>query len=126
MRKDLVNFLKAISIFSLITGTLIYAASISVAAGRINHITWFIFLYFILITVIFHYGLLRSSQGNPQAFVRYYMGATTLKLFIHVIVILMYSLFHKEQAVHFIVTFLVIYILYTAFEAVLAVKKFRK
>ena len=103
MRKDFLRFLKAIFIFSLVVSAILYVASTGFAENKINHITWFIFFYFILVTSVFHMGLLKSSQGRPQAFVRYYMGATTFKLFIHVIVILMYCLFNREDAIRFII-----------------------
>ena len=126
MRKDFLNFLKALLIFSLITGLLTYFASTTFLPGKITLLTWQVLIYFIMITVVFHYGLLRSSQGKPQAFIRYYMGGVTVKLFVHVIVILMYSLFNRNEAVRFIITFLIFYFLYTTFETIFSVKRFRK
>jgi hypothetical protein len=125
MRKDFLNFLKAIFIFSVAAAAVLYAASMSFAQGRVNVISWLVFFYFIVVTAGFHYGLLRSSQGKPQAFIRYYMGGTTFKLFIHVAVILMYCLFNRNDAVRFIVTFLILYVLYTVFEVAVSAKKFR-
>ncbi len=124
MRKDFLTFLKAILIFSTIIALGIL--SISFATDRITSVMWVIFIYFIFITSVFHFGLLKSSEGKPQGFVRYYMGATTFKLMVHVMVILLYCLLNREQAVPFIVSFLIFYVLYTAFEVALAVKKFRK
>ena len=126
MRNDFLDFLKAISVFSLVTGALLFTASVGLPDGDINRVSWFIFIYFIFITLVFHGGLLRASLGKPQVFIRYYMGATTFKLFIHVIVLIFYSLFNRNDAVQFIITFLVLYSLFTFFETVYAVKKFRK
>ncbi len=126
MRKDFLNFLKAIFIFSVITSALIYVASLSLVEDKINPLTWLLLFYFVSITAVFHFGLLKASEGKPQVFIRYYMGATTFKLFIHVIVILMYCLFNRNDAVRFIITFLILYILYTVFETVVAAKRFRK
>ena len=126
MRKDFLSFLKAIFIFSLIIGCAIYGASLFLPGGTIKTISWILFSYFILLTIVFHYGLLSSSKGKPQAFIRYYMGATTFKLFIHIIVILIYCLLNRDNAVQFIVTFLIYYLFYTGFETIYAVKKFRR
>ncbi len=126
MRKDFLSFLKAISIFSIAVAAITFVASLSFTADKINYVTWFILFYFVVITAVFHFGLLKSSLGRPQVFVRYYMGATTFKLFIHVIVILVYCLFNRNDAVRFIITFLVLYILYTVFEVWVAAKRFRK
>jgi hypothetical protein len=126
MRKDFLNFLKAIFIFSLIAAAITCIASVTFAGTKINYISWLILFYFVIVTIIFHFGLLKSSEGKPQAFIRYYMGATTFKLFIHVVVILMYCLFNRNDAVRFIITFLIFYILYTVFEVWVSAKRFRK
>jgi len=126
MQKDFLRFLKAIFIFSAIVACGLYVVSIYSPAGTITKISWILFFYFLLITIVFHYGLLSSSVGKPQAFIRYYMGATTFKLFIHIFVILIYGLLRRETAVRFIITFLVFYFLYTGFETIYAAKKFRK
>ena len=124
MRKDFLNFLKAIFIFSCIQALLIYWGSADFLAGKINHITWLLFFYMIMITLLFHAGLVRAANGKPQAFVRYYMGATTFKLFIHIVVILLYCLFNRNEAVRFIVAFLIFYILFTGFEVLMAIRMF--
>jgi hypothetical protein len=126
MQKDFIPFLKAIFIFSFIVGLLAFVFSVFLPENKVNAITWFQLLYFIFITLIFQLGLLKSSKGRPQSFVRYYMGATAFKLFVHVIIILMYCLFNRNDAVRFILTFLIFYIFYTVFEVAFAAQRFRK
>jgi len=126
MQKDFLSFLKAIFIFSLILSVFIYLASLFFSSVKIDSITWIILSYFFILTLIFHYGLLRSSQGKPQGFIRYYMAATTFKLFVHIIVLSLYCLFNRQEAVRFIITFLIFYVLFTVFEVTLAAKKFKK
>ena len=84
---------------------------------------WQILGYFSMISFGFHYGLVRSSVGRPQNFIRYYMAATTIKLLIHLSVILAYALTHKEKAISFIISFMVAYAIFTAFEVVTAMKQ---
>ena len=124
MQRDFLKFLKAIIVFSFIVAALIGFAEITFWEDEIDLLTWMVLLYFIVTTILFHVGLQRSAQGKPQSFVRYYMGATTLKLFVHVIVLLLYSLFNRDEAVQFIITFLIFYVLYTAFEVVYSAKRF--
>ena len=92
--------------------------------GKIDRVTYFQILYFFLVTLIFHTGLLRSSKGRPQEFVRYYMASTTGKLLLHVVVILGYSFINRQDSFRFIVVFLVYYIAFTAFETITVFKKF--
>ncbi len=82
--------------------------------------------YFSVLTYVFHLGLVKNLQGDPvkagQKFIRYYMAATTIKLMIHLIVILAVSLTHKSMAVPFIISFMVMYALFTAFEVYTSMK----
>lgn len=75
--------------------------------------------------MLFHFGLVQASKGRPQVFIRYYMASTTFKLLIHMSVVVIYALFNKEDAIRFISTFLVLYIIFTAFEVAVAWKQFR-
>ncbi|REJ80946.1 MAG: hypothetical protein DWQ44_04200 [Bacteroidetes bacterium] len=104
----------------------IILAGVLLPRGYVDSITWGILLYFLFTTLVFHVGLLRSSEGRPQVFVRYYMASTTLKLLLHMGVILIYSIFNKPDAMRFIITFLIFYIVFTAFEVGVVWKQFRK
>lgn len=84
---------------------------------------WQILAYFSIMSFGFHYGLVKSSVGRPQNFIRYYMAATTFKLLIHLAVILVYTLTHKTQAIPFIISFMVAYAIFTAFEVFTAMKQ---
>lgn len=105
---------------------LVLCASIILIAGgptESSVMRWQILAYFAVISFAFHYGLVRSSVGRPQNFIRYYMAATTIKLFIHLGVILVYALTHRSNAIPFIVSFMVAYAIFTAFEVVTAMKQ---
>lgn len=101
------------------------AAIILITGGTAEEsiLRWQILAYFSVISFGFHYGLVRSSVGRPQNFIRYYMAATTLKLFVHLGVILVYALTHKSKAIPFIISFMVAYAVFTAFEVVMAMKQ---
>ncbi|TAH41079.1 MAG: hypothetical protein EYC69_08870 [Bacteroidetes bacterium] len=112
----LLSALMALGIF--ITGKFI-------SAELVDSVTWMLLLYFIFVTLAFHYGLVRSAKGRTQVFIRYYMATTTFKLLLHMGVIIIYALFNKEDAIRVISSFLVFYIIFTAFEVALAWKQFR-
>lgn len=83
-------------------------------------------VYFFLVTLVFHAGLLHFAAGRPAVFVRYYMGATTLKLFLHLGILVFYALYRSEQLVPFATVFLVLYLCHTAYESVAAFRQMRK
>ncbi len=78
--------------------------------------------YFTIVSFAFHYGLVKSSIGRPQVFIRYFMAATTIKLFLHLGVIVFYAFSNKEKAYIFILTFMIFYFVFTAFEVYFSFK----
>jgi hypothetical protein len=86
---------------------------------------WWLLVFFGLITFLFHWGITRATQSRPQVFVRYYMGATTLKLMLNLVIIVVYALLHRDLAVSFIITFMIFYFLFTVFEVIFTWKTVR-
>lgn len=108
------RFLKQLIILSAIVGL------ISLIAGflmpRISPATPFLLLLIMSITMLVHRSLLRSYSGKPNRFINRFLALTTLKLLGYLAVITAYALINRPDAVPFIVTFLIYYVIYSAFE----------
>jgi len=78
-----------------------------------------------LITLGVHRYLLVSSQEENHRFTYKFMGATGVKMFIYLVLIVIYLLTDREHAVPFLICFLILYVLYSVFE-VLSVLKYLK
>lgn len=87
---------------------------------------WQLLGYFSFITILFHYGITKATESRPQVFVHYYMASTTLKLLLNLGIIVVYSMLHREMAVHFIISFMILYFLFTIFEVAYVWKTIRK
>ncbi len=110
--------------FSLAVGVLFYTIT-PILPERIRFGSfWAIQLVMILITIAFHLGLMRAGRAGDQAFVRFFMGATGLKMLVFMVLLIGYSMLNKATAVPFIVNFFLFYLLYTVFEVSLVYKKF--
>jgi hypothetical protein len=77
---------------------------------------WIAFGIFAAVTALVHLFLLRAAQKDPKAFVRGFMGATTLKIFVYLGFLVVFVLFSRENAAVFISEFAVFYFVFTAFE----------
>jgi hypothetical protein len=88
-----------------------------------NSYVW-IDILFILVTYSFHLGLKRSHLKGGKNFIRYYMGATGLKLFFFLMLIIVYALLNKEEAVAYALCFFFFYFIFTAFEVRYAFNQF--
>jgi hypothetical protein len=117
MQNSFVRYLITTLSFSILVGLASFLLVITVpAVVDITPTIYFIIGYFFVLTVSFHYGLLRSMKGKPQEFVRYFMGATTFKLLIHLAVVIIYALLNREHALPFILSFFAVYFLFMIYE----------
>ncbi len=76
---------------------------------------WIIPAFYFLIYAAFHFGTLRYAD-NGQGFIRYYMAATVIKLFILLGVLVLISISNTAIARPFIINFLLTYMLFMIFE----------
>jgi len=121
MKKYLNSFLPFVAVLAVI---------IFLSSGKLGaegaRLTWMIYIYFSLVTILFHYGIVLTTQSRPQVFIRYYMAATTIKLLLHLAIIVFYSMSNREMATRFIITFMIMYLLFTAFEVMAVWRNIRK
>lgn len=118
------NYLVVFTLFVVLicAGTYFFSAS---SGQELMNIRWGLIAYFVLMTFGFHAGLEAASKGKPAVFIRYYMGATSFKLLIHLGVILAFAFSYKQFAVPFIISFIVYYMLFMVFEVGMNWQKFR-
>jgi len=75
-------------------------------------------LVIFLITVLFHRYLIRSACESNRKFPAKFLGATGIKMGLYMILIILYILFDRENAVPFLLVFMIIYLTFTIFEVV--------
>jgi hypothetical protein len=93
------------------------------ASEDIIRMRWMVFGYFSIITLFFHLGVEQTTKSRPQVFIRYFMAATTIKLLMHLGIIVIFSILNRIIATQFILTFLAMYFLFTIFEVVFVWKR---
>jgi len=113
---ELRPFYAKLALYTTLIG-LVYYVSGSVRPSILTH-NWFPFMVILFagLTALFHVGLVRSGKKGNQVFVRYYMGATTFKLFLLMAVIIVYAFFIELDTRSFIIIFFLLYVIYTSFE----------
>ncbi len=82
-------------------------------------------LLLFVITLVVHRYLIIASKADNKKFTYKFIGATGLKMFIYLVLIVIYLLLDRENAVPFLIYFLILYVLYSFFE-VFAVLKYLK
>jgi uncharacterized membrane protein len=82
---------------------------------------------FIAATILVVYTILeRALKRSDQSFLRFFMALSGLKLFLFLIVMLVFALLDRPNAFSFILNFLLLYFLYSAFEVCSYYRSFRK
>ncbi len=87
---------------------------------------WFIFGFFIVLTISFHFFILNASKGRPQQLITSYMASSALRMILCLIVIIAYRFIDKTGIIPFAVAFILHYFLFTIFEVTLLLRHFRK
>ncbi|MBI3511087.1 MAG: hypothetical protein HY064_10525 [Bacteroidetes bacterium] len=88
--------------------------------------SWALLIFLTLVYVFAHLYISAGEKGKPGVFVRRFMGATTLRLMLFLIAILIFTFTRRDKAVLFLFHFLVLYILFTVFEVITFYKQLRK
>ena len=82
--------------------------------------------FFLAVTVLIHKGFLGSLNMNPRQFVTRFMLITTIKLLSFLAIIFIYAVSFPYDAAQFVLSFFVLYLIYSAFEAVAVVNLNKK
>lgn len=102
--------------FLLITGAAFWFYNQSVDPQFTHKHGWISFGIFAAVTGLVHIFLLQAAAKDPKAFVRGFMMANTIKIFVYLGFLVIFVLFVKSNATVFIAQFALFYLVFTAFE----------
>jgi hypothetical protein len=110
------NFIKKTILFSAIVSVIAYFAYYFLIPGFYLQTFPLLIAFFIVTTIVVHYILIKISKEKISKFSTFYLGSIAAKLFIYIIFIAIYVILNKSTAIPFLITFLILYFLYTFFE----------
>lgn len=116
MDKTFQKFSKQIIFVALIAAALTYGLSFFIPVNFISNSWPIIILFFLSISLLVHRYLLKKADGNHGKFINAFLLTTTIKLLLFLSVILIYVLLNRADAIGFILTFFVYYLIFTFFE----------
>ena len=83
-------------------------------------------VFFYVLSLSVHFILIKSSKQKFTRFNNYFMLSTVSKLVLYMIIVITYVLKNAGDAVNFLITFLILYVLFTGFEVISIVKATKK
>ncbi|MDP4281204.1 MAG: hypothetical protein Q8867_03555 [Bacteroidota bacterium] len=116
MKTEFNSFLKKLLIFSGILGIIALILFFFLPRHFFTPVLPLIFVFFILVTLLSYYLLLRIVHVRFIRFVNYFMLSTFVKLILYIAILVLYIFLNKKDAVPFALSFFILYIFYTFFE----------
>lgn len=83
-------------------------------------------IFFYVLSLSVHLILIKSSKQKFTRFNNHFMLSTVIKLVLYMIILITYVLKNTGDAVNFLITFLILYVLFTGFEVIAIVKATKK
>ena len=116
------DFLKKLLIFTFILIVFGFSIAYLLPEKYVTPTLPFLFAFFLSVTIIVHYILLKVSEKKTPAFINYFMLLTFGKLIFYLTIILIYAFVNREDLLPFTITFFILYIFFTGFEVVVSLK----
>lgn len=110
------RFFITYAVFLIIVGGAFWLYNQSVDIQYTHPRGWVAFSVFALVTGIIHLFLLRAAQKDPKAFVKGFMAASAIKIFVYLGFLIVFVLFSRKNAAAFIAEFAAFYFIFTVFE----------
>lgn len=122
MNPKLRVFTKQLLIVASLTGLGVIALMFTIPTIYISPALPYLLIFFTASTLISFYFIQKKMEASPSGFVTAFMANSIIRLLLYLIVIVAYAFNNKADAVNFIISFFIMYIIFTAFEAVFFLK----
>ncbi|MEI6436438.1 MAG: hypothetical protein WCP32_16540 [Bacteroidota bacterium] len=116
------KYLRQLLYFSAAVGTVAALLSFILPKTFISPALPFLFLFFISTSLLSFYFLLKSTGKRLIRFVNAFLLTILLKLILYVGVMVAYALLNRNDAVPFLVSFFILYLIYMVFETVFIIQ----
>ncbi len=120
------NFIIREFVFSAILGLIAFVLFQTILKEYYLPVFWILFGIITVFTAVFHYSVLLVSEKETSKFTSKFMIVSGIKMIIYLIIIVYYAFSFPDKARIFLISFFVLYLLYTVFEVILIVNYFKK
>jgi hypothetical protein len=113
-------------IFALILATIAFVLFQTVLKEYYLPVFWILFGIITVFTAVFHFSILQVSDKNSAKFSSKFMMVSGIKMIVYLMLIVFYAFSFPDKAKIFLISFFILYMLYTVFEVLLIVNYFKK
>ena len=121
-KTELKDFLRTLIITTLIVAVISLIVFSVIPSWHYPPVYPFLLAFFFFATLTVYHFMLKALEKRPARFVNIFLLTTMLKLFAYMIFMVVYALLNREFARPFIVSFFILYIIFTVVEVVSILK----
>ena len=110
------KFIRGLSVYTIVIALLSFIVMNWVDKIPLTPSYLFIIIFMFAITVVMLWLIGKSMEGKLSRFANVFMLLNFGKLLLYTLIIFLYAYLNREDAVSFIVSFFIYYLLYTGFE----------
>ena len=123
MNQKLRIFTKQIFLLAIITGLVITGVILFLPASYISPALPFLLVFFTAATLLSFYFLQKKLDASPTRFVTSFMAISMIRLLLYLAIIVVYALTNRPDSVNFIISFFILYVIFTVFEVSFFLRK---
>jgi hypothetical protein len=116
MKNNFLKFIKGLTIYTLIILGVGVFLFLTVFKSYFLIILPFVLLFYYVSTLVLHKFMLQISQKDISRFSFKFMMLSLIKMFIYIIFGVLYIVIDEENAVIFLVVYLILYVAYAVYE----------
>jgi hypothetical protein len=116
MKSNFFKFIKGLTLYTfliLLLGTILF---LTVLKKYFLPILPFVLLFYYISTLVLHKFMLQISQKDISSFSFKFMILSLIKMFIYIIFGVLYIVIDEENAVVFLIVYLILYVAYAIYE----------
>ncbi len=110
------SFTKRFSAFSAAIALLLYLVQIGQNKFELSYLVWLAYIYFMLLSLATFFITRSGIKKDNKTFITRTYGAIGIRFIFSIFPLLIYLLFNPAKEMPFIVTYVLLYFLYTSFE----------
>jgi hypothetical protein len=123
MNQKLRIFTRQLLILATVTGLAIIALALIIPPAYVSPALPYLLMFFTATTLLSFYFLDKKSKVSASGFVTAFMANSAIRLLLYLAVIVIYALMHRGDSVNFIISFFILYMIFTAFEVLFFLRK---
>ena len=125
MNQLFIQFVKGLTVYALIITLLSIGIYYGLPELKITPVYLYLIAFMYAVNFLLFAKLSQAVQNKPNRFINAFMLLNFGKLFLYIAIIAIYVFLYRSDAIPFTITFVVYYILFTAYEitALLKIKK---